>query len=48
MISIEEDQLSKRLRKIRRKKIWNRGRRVLSHPTSEIVLRDSQLLKKPE
>jgi hypothetical protein len=48
MININEDQLSKKLGKTRRKKYMNRGRRGLSHHSSEIILRDNQLLENPE
>jgi hypothetical protein len=48
MINIKEDQLSKNIGKTRRKTRWNRGRRGLSHHSSEIILRDNQLLKNPE
>jgi hypothetical protein len=43
MINIEEDQLSKRLGKIRIKVRWSRGRRGTNHHSSEIILRDNQL-----
>jgi hypothetical protein len=48
MINIEEDQLSKRLGKTRRKARWSRGRREPNHHSSETILRDRQLLKRPE
>jgi hypothetical protein len=48
MISRKESQLSKNLGKTRRSSIWNRGRRGISHLSSEIVLRDNQLLESPE
>jgi hypothetical protein len=47
MINIKEIHLSKKLEKSRRSKIWNRGRRRISHHSSEIVLRDNQLLESP-
>jgi hypothetical protein len=48
MINIKEGQLSKKLGKTRIKTIWNRGRRGLRHHSSEIILRDNQLLENPE
>jgi hypothetical protein len=33
---------------IRRKTIWNRGRRGLSHHSLEIILRDNQPIENPE
>jgi hypothetical protein len=48
MINIKEGQFSKNLGKTRRNTIWNRGRRGLSHHSSEIILRDNQLLENPE
>jgi hypothetical protein len=47
MSSKERSLLSGRLGKIRRNSIWIRGRRELSHPFSEIVLRDNHLLGSP-
>jgi hypothetical protein len=41
MINIKEGQLSKNLGKTRRKERWNRGRRGLSHHSSEIILKDN-------
>jgi len=43
MISIEEDQLFKRLGKTRRKERWSRGRRGPSHHSLEIIFKDNQL-----
>jgi hypothetical protein len=48
MINIKEIQLSKNLGKTRRSSRWNKGRRGISHHSSEIVLRDNQLLESPE
>jgi hypothetical protein len=48
VINIKEGQFFKKLGKTRRKKRWNRGRRGLSHHSSEIILRDNQLLENPE
>jgi hypothetical protein len=48
MISKKQDQLSKRLGKTKRNSRWIRGRRDLSHHSSEITLRENQLLENPE
>jgi hypothetical protein len=40
-------KLSKNLRKTKRKTIWNRGKRGISHHSYEIILRDSQLSENP-
>jgi hypothetical protein len=48
MINKKQGQLSKNLGKTRRKSRWIRGRRELSHHSSEIILRDNQLLENPE
>jgi hypothetical protein len=47
MINKGEDQISKRLRKIRRKERWNRGRRGLSPHFLEILLKENQLPRGP-
>jgi hypothetical protein len=47
MINIEEDPLTKRLGKTRRKKRWSRGRREPSHHSSEIIFRDNPTPKEP-
>jgi hypothetical protein len=47
MINIKEGQLSKNLGKTRIKTRWNRGRRGLSHHSSEIILKYNQLLENP-
>jgi hypothetical protein len=48
MINRKQGQLSKKLRKTKINSRWIRGRRELSHHSSEIILRDSQLLENPE
>jgi hypothetical protein len=48
MISKKQGQLSKNIWKTKRNSRWIRGRRGLSHHSSEIILRDSQILEKPE
>jgi hypothetical protein len=48
MINMKEYQLSKNLERTKRKKGWNKGRRELSHHSSEIILRDNHLLKNPK
>jgi hypothetical protein len=47
MSNKERSLLSRRLGKTRRNSIWIRGRRGLSHPFSETVLKDIQLLESP-
>jgi hypothetical protein len=44
----KEGQLSKNIGKTRRNIRWNRGRRGLSHHSSEIILRNNQMLENPE
>jgi hypothetical protein len=48
MISIKKSQLSKNLGKTKRNSRWIRGRRDLSHHSSEIIHRDNKLLEIPE
>jgi hypothetical protein len=48
MIRKKQGQLSKKLGKTKRGARWNRGRRELRHHSSEIILRDNQLLESPE
>jgi hypothetical protein len=48
MISRKQGQLSKRLGKTKRNSRWIRGRRDLSHHSSEIIHRDNKLLENPE
>jgi hypothetical protein len=48
MISIKGGQLSRNPRKKRRNKIWNRGRRELSHHYLEIILRNNRLIENPK
>jgi hypothetical protein len=45
MSNKERSLISGSLGKTRRNSIWIRGRRELSHPFSEIVLRDNHLLE---
>jgi hypothetical protein len=47
MSNKEKSPLSGRLGKTRRNSRWIRGRRELSHPFSEIALKDSQFLESP-
>jgi hypothetical protein len=48
MINIKESQLSKNLGNTRISTICNRGRRGLSHHSSETVLKENQLLESLE
>jgi hypothetical protein len=48
MIIIEEDPLTKRLEKRRRKERLRRGRRGPSHHSSKIIFRDKKLPRSPE
>jgi hypothetical protein len=48
MISRKQGHLSKRLGKTKRNSRWIRGRRELSHHSSEIIHRDKKCLKNPE
>jgi hypothetical protein len=48
MINIKEGQFSKNLGNTKIKTRWNRGRRGLSHHSSEIILRDNQFLGNPQ
>jgi hypothetical protein len=48
MIIIEEDQLSKRLEKTRRKEIWSIERRVPSHHSSKIILKENEIPFRPK
>jgi hypothetical protein len=48
MINKKKGQLSKKLRKTKINSKWIRGRRELSHHSSEIILRDNQLLENLE
>jgi hypothetical protein len=48
MISRKQGQLSKNLGKTKRNSIWIRGRRDLSHHSSEIIHRDIKLLESLE
>jgi hypothetical protein len=48
MINKKQGQLSKNLGKTKRSSRWIRGRRDLSHHSSEIILRDNKLLENPE
>jgi hypothetical protein len=48
MIRKKQGQLSKNLGKTKRNSRWIRRRRELSHHSSEIILRDNQLLENPE
>jgi hypothetical protein len=48
MISKKQGQLSKKLGKTKRNSRWIKERRGLSHHSSEIILRDNQLLENPE
>jgi hypothetical protein len=47
MSSKDKSPLSRRLEKTRRNSRWIRGRRELSHPFSETVLKDNQVLESP-
>jgi hypothetical protein len=47
MIIIEEDPLTKRLGKTRRKERWSKGRRGPSHHSSEIIFQGQPTLKEP-
>jgi hypothetical protein len=40
MINLKEEKLTKKIEKTKRKARWNKGRRSLSHHSSEIILRD--------
>jgi hypothetical protein len=48
MISKKKGQLSKNIGKTKINSRWIRGRRGLSHHSSEIILKDSQLPENPE
>jgi hypothetical protein len=48
MIRKNQGQLSKKLGKTKINSRWIRGRRDLSHHSSEIIHRDNKLLKSPE
>jgi hypothetical protein len=48
MINKNKGQLSKNIGKKKRSSRWIRGRRELSHHSSEIILRDNQLLENLE
>jgi hypothetical protein len=48
MIRKNQGQISKNLGKTRRNSRWIKGRRELSHHSSEIILRDNKLLESPE
>jgi len=48
MISRKQGQLSKNLGKTKRSSRWIRGRKDLSHHSSEIVHMDHKLLKIPK
>jgi hypothetical protein len=48
MINKNQGQLSKNLGKTKRSSRWIRGRREISHHSSEIILRASQLLENLE
>jgi len=47
MISIEEDWISKRIGRTRRKARWSRGKREPNHLFSKIILKNSQLPRSP-
>jgi hypothetical protein len=48
MIRKKQGQLSKDLGKTKRSSIWIRGRRDLSHHSSEIIHRENKLLENSE
>jgi hypothetical protein len=48
MISRKQGQISKKLGKTKINSRWIRGRRDLSHHSSEIIHRDSKLLESPK
>jgi hypothetical protein len=48
MIRKNQGQLSKNLGKKKRNSRWIKGRRELSHHSSEIILRENQLIENPE
>jgi hypothetical protein len=48
MINKNQGHVSKRLGKTIRNSIWIRGRRELSHHSSEIIHKDRKCLKNPE
>jgi hypothetical protein len=48
MINKKQGQLTKNIGKTKRNSRWIRGRRELSHHSSEIILKDNQLLDNPE
>jgi hypothetical protein len=48
MIRKKGKHLTKNLGNTRRKERWSRGRRELSHHSSEITFRKKQLLKNPK
>jgi hypothetical protein len=47
MIRKNQGQLSKKLGKTKINSRWIKGRRGLSHHSSEIILRENQLLENP-
>jgi hypothetical protein len=48
MIKINEGHISKKIGKTRRNTSWNKGKRGLRHHSSEIILRENQLLENLE
>jgi hypothetical protein len=48
MIRKKQGQLSKKLGKTKGNSRWIRRRREISHHSSEIILRDNQLIENPK